>query len=82
VTLSKQGETANSITFEGFTFNPGFQQAVQIGTNASDVRIRNIVFTDTFHVRAPIEVRKNFPGPRGPQKSVDCDISSITSRTA
>jgi hypothetical protein len=66
VTLSNQGESANSITFEGFTFSRGFLQAVQVGTKAFDVRIRNLVFADTFNDRTPIEVRTNFPGPYGP----------------
>src|SRR5262249_28764660 len=46
VTLSNQDQSENSITFEGFTFKRGFLQAVQVGTKAFDVHVRNLVFND------------------------------------
>ena len=69
VTLSNQGQSENSITFEGFTFKRGFLQAVQVGTKVFDVHLHNLVFNDTFNDRTPIEVRTNFPGPYGPVTS-------------
>ena len=66
VTLSNQGQSENSITFEGFTFKRGFLQAVQVGTKVFDVHLHNLVFNNTFNDRTPIEVRTNFPGPYGP----------------
>jgi hypothetical protein len=66
VNLFNLGSASNSIVFEGFTIDAGEVRVNQVSTQAFDVRIRNLVFTDTNLDQPAIDLGTNFPGPYGP----------------
>jgi hypothetical protein len=70
--LNPAGE-ANAIVIEDLTLERGFVSAVQVSTDALDVRIAGLEVRDTFNGRAEIEVRTGQPGPFGP---VTFEVSS------
>jgi hypothetical protein len=66
VNLFNLGSASNTIVFEGFTIDTGEVRVNQVSTQAFDVRIRNLVFTDTNLDQPAIDLGTNFPGPYGP----------------